>query len=145
MSLPDYEETDGGGKPGHYYSYGIPYLSIGNYPGKLIAIEGTDGVGRSTQITLLREWLEVQGYGVIETGWTRSELMSPTIELAKSSNTLNKLTFVLLYATDFADRLEKEIIPALKRALDENAKGRPAFVEFLCSHHPVHGGWVRSA
>src|SRR5688500_13820638 len=110
------EETgaNGGGKPGHYYSYGIPYLSIANYPGKLIAVEGTDGVGRSTQITLLREWLEVQGYGVIETGWTRSELMSPTIDLAKSSNTLNKLTFMLLYATDFADRLEKEIIPALK-------------------------------
>src|SRR5258708_5927617 len=114
MNLPEEPGTDGGGKPGHYYSYGIPYLSIGNYPGKLIAIEGTDGVGRSTQITLLREWLEVQGYGVIETGWTRSELMSPTIDLAKSSNTLNKLTFVLLYATDFADRLEKEIIPALK-------------------------------
>jgi dTMP kinase len=112
---PD-EETgaNGGGQPGHYYSYGIPYLTIANYPGKLIAVEGTDGVGRSTQITLLREWLEVQGYGVIETGWTRSELMSPTIDLAKSSNTLNKLTFVLLYATDFADRLEKEIIPALK-------------------------------
>ena len=106
--------TDGGGKPGQYYSYGIPYLPLGSYPGKLIAIEGTDGVGRSTQIALLREWLEVQGYGVIETGWTRSELMQPTIDLAKSSNTLNKLTFVLLYATDFADRLEKEIIPALK-------------------------------
>ncbi len=114
MNLPEDPSADGGGKPGQYYSYGIPYLSIGNYPGKLIAIEGTDGVGRSTQITLLREWLEVQGYGVIETGWTRSELMSPTIDLAKSSNTLNKLTFVLLYATDFADRLEKEIIPALK-------------------------------
>ena len=56
----------------------------------------------------------MQGYGVIETGWTRSELMQPTIDLAKSSNTLNKLTFVLLYASDFADRLEKEIIPALK-------------------------------
>ena len=56
----------------------------------------------------------MRGYGVIETGWTRSQLMQPTIELAKSSNTLNKLTFVLLYATDFADRLEKEIIPALK-------------------------------
>ena len=108
------EGADGNGRPGHYYSYGIPYLSIDDYPGKLIAIEGTDGVGRSTQITLLREWLEVQGYGVIETGWTRSELMQPTIDLAKSSNTLNKLTFVLLYATDFADRLEKEIIPALK-------------------------------
>ena len=92
----------------------MPYLPINEYPGKLIAIEGTDGVGRTTQIQLLREWLEVKGYGVIETGWTRSMLMQPTIELAKSSNTLNKLTFVLLYATDFADRLEKEIIPALK-------------------------------
>jgi dTMP kinase len=104
----------GGTRPGSYYSYGIPYLPIDGYPGKIIAVEGTDGVGRSTQIRLLREWLEVQGYGVVETGWTRSQLMQPTIDLAKSSNTLNKLTFVLLYATDFADRLEKEIIPALK-------------------------------
>jgi dTMP kinase len=107
-----------GGEPiirsGNYYGNGIPYLPIDGYPGKIIAIEGTDGVGRSTQIRLLREWLEIQGYGVIETGWTRSELMQPTIEIAKASNTLNKLTFVLLYATDFADRLEKEIIPALK-------------------------------
>ena len=101
-------------RPGTYYGNGIPYLPIDGYPGKIIAVEGTDGVGRSTQITLLREWLEVQGYGVVETGWTRSQLMQPTIELAKTSNTLNKLTFVLLYATDFADRLEKEIIPALK-------------------------------
>ena len=101
-------------QPGHYYGHGLPYLDIDGYPGRIIAIEGTDGVGRTTQINLLREWLEVQGYGVVETGWTRSALMQPTIELAKTSNTLNKLTFVLLYATDFADRLEKEIIPALK-------------------------------
>ena len=106
--------AEGGIQPGLYYGRGIPYLPINGYPGKLIAVEGTDGVGRSTQIQLLREWLEIKGYGVVETGWTRSELMQPTIELAKSSNTLNKLTFVLLYATDFADRLEKEIIPALK-------------------------------
>ena len=108
------EESAGEVRPGAYYGNPIPYLPIEGYPGRIIAIEGTDGVGRSTQISMLREWLEVQGYGVIETGWTRSELMQPTIELAKSSNTLNKLTFVLLYATDFADRLEKEIIPALK-------------------------------
>jgi dTMP kinase len=101
-------------EPSPFYGHGLPYVSLDGYPGKIIAIEGTDGVGRSTQIRLLREWLEVQGYGVIETGWTRSPLMQPTIDLAKSSNTLNKLTFVLLYATDFADRLEKEIIPALK-------------------------------
>src|SRR3954468_12343614 len=106
--------ANGGIQPGRYYGRGVPYLPIDGYPGRLIAIEGTDGVGRSTQVQLLREWLEVRGYGVIETGWTRSTLMQPTIELAKASNTLNKLTFVLLYATDFADRLEKEIIPALK-------------------------------
>jgi len=108
------EGATGNGHAGRYYGQGIAYLPLNSYPGKLIAVEGTDGVGRSTQIQLLREWLEVKGYGVVETGWTRSELMQPTIELAKSSNTLNKLTFVLLYATDFADRLEKEIIPALK-------------------------------
>ena len=108
------DERPIGPRAGEYYGNPIPYLPIEGYPGKIIAIEGTDGVGRSTQIAMLREWLEIQGYGVIETGWTRSELMQPTIEIAKASNTLNKLTFVLLYATDFADRLEKEIIPALK-------------------------------
>jgi dTMP kinase len=112
------EPTDrgahGGVTPGQYYEHGLPYLPLDGYPGRIVAIEGTDGVGRSTQIRLLREWLEVLGYGVVETGWTRSRLMQPTIELAKASNTLNKLTFVLLYACDFADRLEKEIIPALK-------------------------------
>lgn len=117
MNSPASDSTVGGHgpvQPGGYYGRGIPYLPVEGYPGKLIAIEGTDGVGRTTQLALLREWLEVKGYGVVETGWTRSELMQPTIELAKASNTLNKLTFVLLYATDFADRLEKEIIPALK-------------------------------
>jgi dTMP kinase len=114
----DAERSDhgahGGVTPGRYYEHGLPYLPLDGYPGRIIAVEGTDGVGRSTQIRLLREWLEVLGYGVVETGWTRSRLMQPTIELAKASNTLNKLTFVLLYACDFADRLEKEIIPALK-------------------------------
>jgi dTMP kinase len=113
-NLPDAGVDPPEFQPGRYYGRSIPYLPINGYPGKLIAIEGTDGVGRTTQIQLLREWLEVRGYGVVETGWTRSPLMQPTIELAKASNTLNKLTFVLLYATDFADRLEKEIIPALK-------------------------------
>ena len=114
MSEQQAEGADGAVQAGRYYGRGIPYLPIHEYPGKLIAFEGTDGVGRTTQIQLLREWLEIKGYGVVETGWTRSPLMEPTIELAKSSNTLNKLTFVLLYATDFADRLEKEVIPALK-------------------------------
>ena len=116
MMMPDPTDrgAHGGVTPGHYYGHGLPQFAVDTYPGKIIAIEGTDGVGRSTQIRLLREWLEVRGYGVVQTGWTRSPLMQPTIELAKASNTLNKLTFVLLYACDFADRLEKEIVPALK-------------------------------
>ena len=67
---PDFG-ANGGIQPGRYYGHGLPYVPIDHYPGKIIAIEGTDGVGRSTQIALLREWLEVQGYGVVETGWTR--------------------------------------------------------------------------
>jgi dTMP kinase len=100
---------------GHrYFGDGLPYLNLNDLKGKLIAIEGTDGVGRSTHIELLQEWLEVQGYGVVTTGWTRSTLMSKTIEAAKEGNILDRWSFSLLYATDFADRLEHQIIPALR-------------------------------
>ena len=97
-----------------YFGDGLTYLNPSDLKGKLIAIEGTDGVGRSTHIELLQEWLEVQGYGVITTGWTRSNLMSKTIEVAKEGNTIDRWSLSLLYATDFADRLENEIIPALR-------------------------------
>ena len=99
-----------------FFGEGIPYLEASslNLKGKLIVIEGTDGVGRTTQIERLRNWLEIQGHGVVETGWTRSDLMSSLIELAKEGNTLTRDTFSLLYATDFADRLENQIIPALR-------------------------------
>lgn len=101
-------------KAAKFFGEGLPYLKTDNLKGKLIAIEGTDGVGRSTQIELLEEWLQVQGHGVVTTGWTRSNLMSRTIEMAKSGNMLDRRTFSLLYATDFADRLENQILPALR-------------------------------
>jgi len=97
-----------------YFGDGLPYQNLSELKGRLIAIEGTDGVGRSTHIELLQEWLEVQGYGVVTTGWTRSNLMSKTIEMAKQGNILDRWSFSLLYATDFADRLEHQIIPALR-------------------------------
>ena len=97
-----------------FFGHGIPYASVEDLKGALITIEGTDGVGRTSQVASLKQWLEVQGYGVIETGWTRSELMSETIMAAKAGHSLNNLTFSLLYATDFADRLEKIVIPALR-------------------------------
>jgi len=97
-----------------YFGRGLPYVDISELKGKLIVIEGTDGVGRSSQIEDLRRWLEIQGYGVVTTGWTRSPLMGQAINEAKAGHTLNVNTFSLLYAADFADRLENEIIPALK-------------------------------
>ncbi len=97
-----------------FFGDGLTYIHPSELKGKLIAIEGTDGVGRSTHIELLQEWLEVQGYGVITTGWTRSNLMSKTIEMAKAGNIVDRWSLSLLYATDFADRLEHQVIPALR-------------------------------
>jgi len=97
-----------------YFGEGLAYLSLKGLKGKLIAIEGPDGVGRSTHIESLQEWLEVQGYGVLTTGWTRSELMAKTIASAQQGNILDPWSYSLLYATDFADRLEHQIIPALR-------------------------------
>ncbi len=97
-----------------YFGDGLPYRALGKLKGKLIAIEGTDGVGRTTQVDLLREWIELQGYGVLETGWTRSSLMSRAIHAAKMGNMVDRMTSSLLYATDFADRFENDILPALE-------------------------------
>lgn len=106
-------------------------------------IEGTDGVGRTTQIERLRNWLEIQGHGVVETGWTRSTLMSNLIELAKEGNTLTRDTFGLLYATDLADRLENQIIPALRSGFIV-LSDRYVYTAF--ARHLVRGGdrdWIR--
>jgi dTMP kinase len=102
-------------KPGKsWYGYGLAYLAQRRLPGHLIVVEGTDGVGRSTQIELLRPWLELEGYAVSNTGWTRSPLLHETINEAKAGHQLTVTTFSLLYAADFADRLEHEILPALQ-------------------------------
>jgi dTMP kinase len=87
------------------------------YPGKLVVIEGTDGVGRSTQVELLANWLAVEGYGVTRTQWKSSGLIAKAIEKAKDKNALNTITFSLLYATDLAERLNSTILPALKAGL----------------------------
>ena len=87
------------------------------YPGKLLVVEGVDGSGKSTQLDLLRNWLESLGHHVIFTEWNSSKLISKTIKQAKRSNSLIPVTFSILHATDFADRLENVIIPALKAGL----------------------------
>ena len=97
-----------------FYGAGFPYLDVKKLPGKLIVLEGTDGVGRSTQVELLRKWLEKNGNAVSDTGLRRSPLTQPGLDEARKGNTLTPLTISLFYATDFADRLENQIIPALK-------------------------------
>src|ERR1700741_3318669 len=97
-----------------FYGTALPDPEIEPYPGKLIVIEGTDGVGRSTHVALLRTWLESAGYAVLDTGMTRSVLAGRGIKEARSGHTLGRLTMQLYYATDFADRLENEILPALR-------------------------------
>ena len=96
------------------YGVVLPGMNLENLPGKLIVIEGTDGVGRSTQIQLLKPWLEQQGRAVVDTGMTRSKLAGKGIKQAKLGHTLGRVTLNLFYATDFADRLENEIVPALR-------------------------------
>ncbi|WP_170211131.1 dTMP kinase [Tengunoibacter tsumagoiensis] len=84
------------------------------FPGRLIVIEGTDGVGRTTQINLLRPWLESSGYAVVDTQMTRSALAGNGLKRAKQGNTLGSITLNLFYATDFVDRFEQQILPALR-------------------------------
>jgi len=97
-----------------YIAHKMPYLPADGRNGKLIVIEGTDGSGRSTQAYMLKQWLEVQGYAVMDTGWTRSKLIGQAITDAKQGHSLHRLTYCLMYATDLADRLEYQIIPALR-------------------------------
>ncbi|MBI4926612.1 MAG: thymidylate kinase [Anaerolineae bacterium] len=97
-----------------FYGSGIPYHVMEELPGRLIVLEGTDGVGRSTQMTLLRNWLEDEGFAVSDTGLRRSALTQAGLDEAKRGHTLGRLTMSLFYAADFADRLENDIIPALK-------------------------------
>jgi dTMP kinase len=97
-----------------FYGTPLPDVQDEEYSGKLIVIEGTDGVGRSTQIGLLRTWLESRGHAVLDTGMTRSVLAGGGIKEAKTGHTLGRLTLQLFYATDFVDRLENQILPALR-------------------------------
>src|SRR5262245_4362499 len=97
-----------------FYGKGIPGVVLDQLKGQLIAVEGADGSGRSTQIDLLRNWLERRGYPTVNVGLKRSMLVSRELEQAMRGNILGTRTLSLFYATDFADQLENRIIPALR-------------------------------
>ena len=100
--------------PKQFYGKGLPGANLDELKGQLIVVEGADGSGRSTQIDLLRNWLERRGYPTANVGLKRSMLVSRELEQAMQGNILGTRTLSLFYATDFADQLENSIIPALR-------------------------------
>lgn len=84
------------------------------FPGKLFTVEGIDGSGKSTQLKLLHQWLKNECYGVFLSEWNSSPLVKATTRRGKNRQLLTPTTFSLIHATDFADRIEREIIPPLK-------------------------------
>src|SRR2546422_10047713 len=87
------------------------------YPGKLFVVEGIDGSGKTTQLSLLAKWLSAEGHRVFVTEWNSSALVKAATKTGKKKNALTPMTFSLLHATDFADRLLYKIIPPLKAGM----------------------------
>lgn len=84
------------------------------FPGRLVAVEGLDGSGKSTQIYLLKRWLELAGLKVFFTEWNSSELVKNATSKGKKRELLTPTTFSLIHATDFADRYERQLLPLLR-------------------------------
>lgn len=84
------------------------------FPGRLFIVEGIDGSGKSTQLALLRTWLEAEGYGTFFSEWNSSTLVRQATRRGKKKRMLTPTTFSLIHATDFADRTERHIVPPLK-------------------------------
>jgi dTMP kinase len=87
------------------------------YPGRLFVVEGIDGSGKTTQLGLLAKWLAASGHRVFITEWNSSALVKAATKAGKKKNALTPMTFSLLHATDFADRLLYKIIPPLKAGM----------------------------
>ena len=84
------------------------------FAGKLFVVEGIDGSGKSTQLKLLHQWLQAEGYGTVFSEWNSSPLVRDITKRGKKKQVLTPSTFSLIHATDFADRMEHNIIPLLK-------------------------------
>jgi dTMP kinase len=113
------------------------------YPGKLFVVEGIDGSGKTTQLSLLAKWLAAEGHRVSVTEWNSSVLVKSATRAGKKQNTLTPMTFSLLHATDFADRLLYKVIPPLKAGMIVLAD-RYAFTAFARDvTRGVDRQWVR--
>src|SRR5215468_4129769 len=100
--------------PEAFFGHSLVGFDASEITGSLIVIEGMDGSGRSTQISLLQEWLESEGFSVQTSGLRRSNLVGRDIDELLAKNAVTRLTLALMYSTDFFDQLEHRIVPALK-------------------------------
>jgi dTMP kinase len=113
------------------------------YPGRLIAVEGIDGSGKSTQLKLLERWLRARGYPVHFTEWNSSRLVRNSMRRGKKRNLLTPSTFSLLHAVDFADRFIYQILPPLRAGMIVLAD-RYVYTAFARDvARGVHPDWVR--
>lgn len=122
----------------------LPELRDSKFAGRLLAIEGADGSGRSTQMAMLSSWLEANGFAVRTMGLSRSNLVAEELESAKQGNVLTHTTMSLFYATDFFDQLVHEMIPALRAGLIVLAD---RYVYTLMARDAVRGAdreWLRN-
>ncbi len=95
----------------HSSSFLLPH----SHAGKLIAAEGLDGSGKSTQLRLLQFWLQAEGYEVVVTELTASKLIKRALKRAKKQGSMDAMLLSILYAADFAELYEGDILPALQR------------------------------
>jgi len=113
-------------------------------PGRLFVVEGIDGSGKSTQLSLLQRWLESEGYGTFFSEWNSSPLVQNVTRRGKRKRMFTPMTFSLLHATDFADRTERHIIPPLKAGALVLAD-RYVYTAFARDvARGVNPGWVRN-
>src|ERR1700736_6304366 len=120
----------------YFYGEALVGFDPSEITGSLIVIEGMDGSGRSTQITLLQEWLESEGFAVQTSGLRRSNLVGRDIDELLAKNAVTRLTLALMYATDFFDQPEHRIVPALRSGAVVLAD---RFIFTLIAHGVVRG------
>src|SRR6516225_12263502 len=122
----------------------MPLLAPNRFRGKLIVVEGIDGSGKSTQLSLLSRWLRSQGYAVAFSEWNSSPLVKQTTRRGKKKEMFTPTTFSLIHATDFADRMESYILPLVKAGAIVCAD-RYAYTAFARDvARGVHRNWVRN-
>ena len=131
-------------KGSRFFGTALPGYDTTKLQGKLIVLEGADGSGRSTQIEMLKSWLENLGFATTSVGLKRSTLVAEELAAAQQGNVLSHTTRSLFYATDFADQLENQIIPALRAGFIVIAD---RYIYTLMARDIVRGAdrdWVKS-